>query len=119
MVMSQEVSPLELEVVVHLLPISSAIASVMGCEGNKRSSPDTSDSVRILPRRITLVCGNLRNAKVLGSGSNKSREQRGIVGRSSVNLDGGNDIRLDAAHQMTFDPIVLDPFLAVLHVKPA
>jgi hypothetical protein len=115
----QELITPELEVVTHLLPRSAAIPAMMRRERNIRHGSHGSDRLHVRPTRVSLVCGNFRDLKVLRCAVNQSREQLGIVCVSTVNLDCRNDIGFSADHQVTFDPIVLLPNLPILVVKPA
>jgi len=118
-VVLQELIALEHEVVVHLAPRSTPIASVMGREGDERNGSNAGDSLRVFPSCIALISRNLRDAKVVCRRIDHCRQQRRVVRMAVVNLDSRDDVGLDSAHEMALDPIVLFPNLPVLVVKPA
>lgn len=118
-VVLQELSALEHEVVVHLAPLSPTVASVMGREGDEGDGSHAGDSFHVLSSRVPLVSGNLRDAKVVCCRIDHRRQQRRIVRIPVVNLDSRHDVCFDPAHEMALNPIVLFPHLPVLVVKPA
>src|SRR5581483_6736598 len=118
-VVLQELVFAEVEVVVHLEPHPSAVSAMMFRERNKRGSSKIGNCVCILPARVTLVSRNFGELEIVGGDLAKLRQKRGVVCIFVLYLDSGNNVRLDSAHRVSFDPVVLLPDRAVLVVKPA
>lgn len=119
MVMRDKFIPTKHEVVKHLLPCPAYRTRSVGFESDKRSTSGFHNCLGILAAEISLVCRDLRDLEIPGSGLNHRREKGIVVGPSIANLNCGHDVGFDTAHQMTLDPFMLSPLLAVFHVKPA
>src|ERR1700733_4442209 len=118
-VVLQELLPPELEIVIHLLPRSAAVAPVVRRKGQIRDGSHGGNRFHVGPACVSLVRRDFGNLKILRCAANQSREHRRIVCVPPVNLDGGHNFCLGADHQMTFNPIVFFADGTVLVVKPA
>ena len=118
-VVLQELRAPERKVMVHLLPRSPAVASVMGCEGDKRRGSRVGDGRGIRLTGIPLVRRDFGHLEILRGSFYHSGEQRRIVSVPVVNLHSRYNVRLDSAHEMALHPIVVLSHLPVLVVKPA
>ena len=118
-VVLQELRPLELEVMIHLLPRSPAVSSVVRSEGDERCSANLGNGFGIRFAGVSLVSRDFGHLKVLRGCFNHRGKQRRIVRIAVVNLYRRHDVRFDSAHEMALNPIVLLPHLSVLVVKPS
>lgn len=109
----------ELEVVIHPAPRSTAIARRARCERDERHPPGNLDHRSILLAGVCLVCRNLANREVRTSRLQQWSKLFAVGCRPFVNLYRRYDVRLDSAHEVTFNPIVLLDFFAVLVIEPA
>src|ERR1700674_2567112 len=119
MVVLQELGTPELEVVIHLLPSSAAVAPMVRSERDKRCSPQSGDCFGVALAGVALVSGDFSDLKVLSRTLCQSRKHNGIVRMPSMNLYGSHYVGFDPDHEMKLDPIMLFPNLPVLVVKPA
>jgi len=105
-VVLQELRPLELEVVIHLLPRSTAVAAMMRGEGNEWRSTNLSNRVRVALAGVSLVGGDFGHLEISGGSFNHRWEQRRIIGVPVVNLYSGNDICFGATYDVALYPVV-------------
>ena len=119
-VVLQKLFALELKVMERFVPNAAPIvASGVRLESNERLGSDAFNGLKVRPRGVSPISRHFGDLKVLCRGINKRGEQRRVIGVPTMNLDGGNDVRFDAAHNVALDPIVLLLNNTVLVVKPS
>jgi len=119
MVVLQELCALELEVVIHPAPYSSAVSTVMGCEGDKRNGSRLGNRFCVVPSTVASVRRNFVHLKILGGGLYHWGEQLVVIRVPVSNLDSRHDVGFDTAHQVALNPIMLFSDGSVFVVIPA
>jgi hypothetical protein len=118
-IVGKEILPVEHEVVVHVPPHTPAVSLVMVSKRDVGSRAQNRNGVRVHAAGVSLVSGDFGDSEVLSRRVQQWGQHRGVSRMAFVNLDCGDDIGFDSAHEMALDPIVLLPNLSVLMVKPA
>jgi hypothetical protein len=62
-------------------------------------------SPKILVTEVRLVCRYVAKPEVLGGGLDQRDKVVGVVGGPAANICAGNNLRLNAAHQVKLDPL--------------
>lgn len=109
----------ELEVVKHLPPSSASPALVLRSESDIWNGSHTLYHLRVAAAGITFVRRDFGHSEILSSGREQRGKHLGVTSILPVDFNGSHDIGFDSAHDVNLYPILLDPLLAVLHVKPA
>ena len=122
-VVSREIVPIEVVEVeqplpqtIERLPLRHALRA--GLEGDERRSAHSVNGMNVTAAAVRLVPADLANFEGLG-GLGEQRRQLGCVRRlKGCSLDGGDDVRLDAAHQVGLNPTLSASLFAPLVVEP-
>lgn len=109
----------ELKVVKHLLPSTAAQTFHMIGQRDERYSTSLGNRVHVGFAGVPFVRRNLSNLEVLGRSVEQSGKHLGISRIPPKNFHSRHHVRFNSDHDVTFNPIVLLPNLAVLVVEPA
>src|SRR5262245_4839864 len=87
-------------------------------ERDKRQCIGLGRRFQVLVAEIFLVCGDLLELKILGRALQQWHKVRAIVRGPPAYINTGDNLRVDAAHQMDLDPLPIINLTTILLVKP-
>lgn len=125
-VVGQELVAAVHEVPVGLCPRAAAPAArsvragarARGLEGDERRATDASDGFGVADAAVGLVSRHVSDGEGTRGRFDKRGQVRRVMGITPMNLNSGDDVRLDAAHDVRLDPRVLTARRAVLVIEP-
>ena len=94
------------EVVEHLIPRTRdlVLGLAVGLEGDEGNRPGFGDCVDVLAAEVSLVRRDFLHREVLSGRTQQGRKKGSIMPLAVRDLDGGDDVGLGAAHQVSLEP---------------